>query len=421
MGDAVWDVIVIGGGAAGVFGALACAEDLPGGRILILERGEALLRKVKISGGGRCNVTHAAFDPQELVTHYPRGARALRGPFTRFQPLDTMEWFQRRGAALKTEPDGRVFPVSDHSQTIINTLLDEVGKLRIAIQTRSGVERITQDGEGFSLTTRDGRSLPARRVLLATGGERGGFALAQSLGHRIVAPVPSLFTFNVRDARLEGLAGLAVQDALVRLPEFGLEQRGPVLVTHWGLSGPAVLKLSAWGARDLHRADYHALLRINWAGAESVDRLYEELLGWKDSNPRQAASAHVPAGRLPARLWKRLTATVGIRAGMAWNECPNAQIYALAGQVARGEFSIVGKGAFKDEFVTSGGVDLDEVNFKTMQSRVAPGLHLAGEVLDIDGVTGGFNFQSAWTTGWIAGKALARDLRLGKIENRPGI
>ncbi len=407
MADRIYDVIVVGGGAAGVFGALACAAEMPGRRVLVLERGEALLRKVKISGGGRCNVTHAAYEPERLAANYPRGARELRGPFTRFQPRDTVEWFRRRGVALKTEDDGRIFPTSDSSQTIINCFLDELGKLRVETRTRNAVERISGQDGGFEVALRGGQTLSARRVLLATGGERGGFALAQGLGHTIVPPVPSLFTFKIQDERLALLAGVSVPDAIVRLPDFGLEQYGPLLITHWGLSGPAVLKLSAWGARALHGANYRTLLRVNWTGAESVDSLYHKLLEVKRERPRQTVSAHEPLGLMPLRLWKRLISAAGIRAAEPWNEVFPGMLRSVAEQCVRGEFAISGKGEFKEEFVTCGGVELKEVNFKTMESRVAPGLYLAGEVLNIDGITGGFNFQSAWTTGWIAGKAMA--------------
>lgn len=406
MNDRIYDVIVVGGGAAGVFGALACAAEMPGVRVLVLERGEALLRKVKISGGGRCNVTHAAYEPERLTANYPRGSRELRGPFTRFQPRDTVEWFRRRGVALKTEDDGRIFPTSDSSQTIINCFLDELGKLRVETRTRSAVERITAQVGGFEVALRGGQKLSARRVLLATGGERGGFALAQGLGHSIVPPVPSLFTFKIQDARLEGLAGVSVPNAIARLPDFGLEQHGPLLITHWGLSGPAVLKLSAWGARALHGANYRTFLRVNWTGAESVDSLYHKLLDIKRERSRQSPLAHEPLDLLPLRLWKRLAA-VAVQPYETWGEISIGQVRSIAVQATRSEFEITGKGEFKEEFVTCGGVELKEVNFKTMESRVAPGLYLAGEVLNIDGITGGFNFQSAWTTGWIAGKAIA--------------
>ncbi len=402
-----YDLIVVGGGAAGFFGALACAAQQPDARVLILERGEALLRKVKISGGGRCNVTNATFDPRALAGNYPRGSRELIGPFTRFQPRDTLEWFQRRGVALKTEPDGRVFPASDSAQTIINCLLDEAGKLGVQIQTRASVTRIHAASSSFAVELRAGEVLNTRRVLLATGGERGGFALAQQLGHTILPPVPSLFTFRIQDPRLEGLAGLAVPDARLFLPEFHLEQRGPLLVTHWGLSGPAALKLSAWAARELHGANYRAALRVNWNAAQSVDTLYAKLLERRSSEPRKPAGAHDPLGSLPARLWKRLLAAAQIAPTSPLGEVSTQRIYTLAQQLANSEFSISGKGEFKEEFVTCGGVALKEVQFKTMESRVTPGLYLAGELLDIDGITGGFNFQAAWTTGWIAGKAAA--------------
>ncbi len=406
-----YDLIIAGGGAAGFFGALAFLEARPSAHALLLERGRALLGKVKISGGGRCNVTHAQFDPARLVESYPRGGKELRGPFTRFQPRDTVIWFERRGVRLKTEPDGRMFPVTDQSQTIIDCFLDEAGRAGLEIITQAPVERIATAPEGFTVRCRSGEEYLARRVLLATGGETGGFALAASLGHTIVPPVPSLFTFALSDLRLAGLAGVSVAEVHLRLEVGGrhFEQRGPLLVTHWGLSGPAVLKLSAWAARELSAAGYSAALRINFQPGRNTDQVIQSLLAYKERFPGLPAGGRDPDGRIPARLWQRLVEAAGIPAVLTWRDCAKNRLARLAEEISAGKYQVQGKGQFKEEFVTCGGVSLREVHFKTMESKIVPGLYLAGEVLDIDGVTGGFNFQSAWTTGWIAGMSAAQN------------
>ncbi len=408
----IYDLIVIGGGAAGFFAAIACAEARPASRILILEKNPAPLAKVRISGGGRCNLTHACYDPAILIQSYPRGSRELLGAFRRFQPRDTVNWFEARRVPTRVDAEGCIFPASDDSRTIINCLLDEAARLGVEVKTEAGVSSLRK-GEhvSFEIETGNGDRYLARNVLVATGGGRtlsaSPYGWAEALGHTIVPPVPSLFTFNIADPRLEGLAGVVVEDAIAQLPDFGLEQRGPLLVTHWGVSGPAVLKLSAWGARFLHDAHYDAVLRVNWLPAFHTDSLYHALLSIKENLPKQKAAAQDPNRKIPQRLWARLALAAGIAENQAWGDVSKHAINRLAGELTRGEFRIQGKGVFKDEFVTCGGINLKEVNFKTMESRRCPGLYFAGEILDIDGLTGGYNFQAAWTTGWLAGQAVA--------------
>ncbi len=398
-------IVVIGGGAAGFFGAIAAAH--PSAQITLLEAGREPLAKVRVSGGGRCNVTHACFEPAVLVQNYPRGGKALRGAFSKFQPKDTVEWFSQREVTLKTEADGRMFPSTDDSATIVDCLIDTARSARIQIWTGAMVKTVTRAQEGFQIELRSGDVLFADRLLLATGSNLQGYALAQSLGHTIAPPVPSLFTFNVTDLRFTDLAGIAVDPVRLKLQigDSKLEQTGALLITHWGISGPAVLKLSAWAARELHQANYQAALTINWLPKQNPETLREELLLVRSQLPRRAISTSCPV-MIPRRLWERLIASVGIAPDTRWSELSNKALNLLVQELTQGKYNITGKGVFKEEFVTCGGVNLNEVDFKTMQSRCCPGLYLAGEILDIDGVTGGFNFQSAWTTGWLAGQAL---------------
>lgn len=405
-------VIVVGGGAAGCFGGITCAAAHPQARVQILEAGPQLLSKVRISGGGRCNVTHACFDPSLLVQHYPRGGKALWGAFSRFQPRDTIRWFSDRGVSLKTEADGRMFPISDDSATIADCLLERAAELGVEIRARAAVTSIMRTSEptpGFRLQLKSGEILTGDRLLLATGSSPQGLRLAASLGHDIVPPVPSLFTFNLKDPRLETLAGIAVNPVQLKLQLPGhkpLEQTGPVLITHWGLSGPAVLKLSAWGARSLHQAHYRGTLQINWVPQVSPEKRREQLLAAKAQLAKRAIATACPLP-LPQRLWQHLTSHAGIDATKRWAELSKPALNQLLQELTQGSYQVTGKGVFKEEFVTCGGVKLAEVDFKTMASRRCPGLYLAGEILDIDGITGGFNFQSAWTTGWLAGQAIA--------------
>ena len=401
-------VVIIGGGAAGFMAAITCAEANPRGQVTILEKAAQPLGKVRISGGGRCNVTHACFDPAQLVTFYPRGGKALRGPFMRFQPRDTIAWFAGRGAALKTEADGRVFPVTDSSATIVDCLLHAAHAAGVTLRTHAPVTRVSRSaGGGFQIELATGETLAADSVLLATGGERRPYAWVQDLGHTIQPPVPSLFTFTVRDARLTGLAGVSVPLAHLRLAESGLTQAGPLLITHWGLSGPAVLRLSAWGARVLHDQQYQAELRINWLPDWTRQAVHDHLQAAKTAQARRAPGSQALFD-LPLRLWQRLALAAGVSEGQRWGDLTRLQSQRLLDELTAGVYAIEGKGVFKEEFVTCGGVTLDEVNFKTMESRCCPGLYLAGEILDVDGVTGGFNFQNAWTTGSLAGHALSR-------------
>ncbi len=400
-------LIVIGGGAAGFLAAIACAEKNPHRRVVILEKTATLLAKVRLSGGGRCNVTYACFDPAMLVQHYPRGGLALRGPFTRFQPRDTLEWFARHGVPLKTEADGRVFPTTERSSTIVECLIRAAQQAGVEIHTSVTIDSIERvDQSGFVVRSRTGEPLSTDRILLATGSNRHGYDWAAALGHTIEPPVPSLFTFAIDDARLQGLAGVSVPNAQVQIDGTRLQQRGPVLITHWGLSGPAILKLSAWGARVLHDRHYQANVCLNWLPDLNDDQLRQRLLAIKIEQARQLIAATSPLG-LPLRLWQRLIGAAGIAEELRWAEFSKRHSAALIEQLLHGVYKLHGKGEFKEEFVTCGGVNLDEVNFKTMESRRCPGLYFAGEILDLDGVTGGFNFQAAWTTGWLAGQAMA--------------
>ncbi len=405
-------IAVIGGGAAGFFGAIACAEADPGCAVTIYEATAQPLAKVRVSGGGRCNVTHACFDPRELAKRYPRGGRELLGAFTRWQPRDTVAWFESRGVKLKTEADGRMFPVTDSSQTIVDCLMESARRAGVKLRTNCGVKTMAATPEPgarrFRLTLTAGEAVGCDGVLVATGGNKtnAGFDFARQLGHTIEPPVPSLFTFHIKDPRLEGLAGLSVPDAVTAVGDAKLRESGPLLITHWGLSGPAVLRLSAWGARALHERGYKFTLRVNWAPPHNAETLRAALEQAKSDNPKKQLATWCPVG-LPLRLWERLVVGAGVRAESTWAMVSGEGLRALAQQVCAGEFAVDGKSMFKEEFVTCGGVRLAEVDFRTMESRCARGLHFAGEVLDIDGITGGFNFQAAWTTGWLAGRALA--------------
>lgn len=407
------EVIVIGGGAAGFFGAIACGEKSLSAQVTLLEAGQHPLAKVRISGGGRCNVTHHCFDPAQLVQAYPRGGKALRGAFTRFQPQDTIAWFAAHGVKLKTEADGRMFPITDDSATIVDCLQQAALRVGVTVRTQAAVKSVTKIGDRFEMELRSGEQLSCDRVLLATGSNPTGYRWAESLGHSIMLPVPSLFTFQIADPRLQDLAGIAVPQVQVQLLTSDgsgskLMQTGDLLITHWGLSGPAILKLSAWGARELHEHRYHMGLRINWLPSFTSETLRERLWQHRERSPRKRIvnESDLP---LPKRLWQRLTVAARIAPDTVWADLSKKQLQQLLQELSQGEYTIQGKGLFKEEFVTCGGVNLKEINFKTMESKLCPGLFLAGELLDIDGVTGGFNFQSAWTTGWLAGQAMAED------------
>ena len=402
-------IAVLGGGAAGFFAAIACAERLgKAGKVSLFEATPHLLAKVRISGGGRCNVTHSCFEPAELVKKYPRGGRELLGAFHRFQPRDTIEWFGSRGVATKTEEDGRMFPTTDDSATIVECLMSAADRAGVEVRTATAVRSVRKEGESFDLTLGNGSGECFDRVIVATGGNKasGGLAIAESFGHTIVAPVPSLFTFHVTDPRLTDLAGISVEHAVVTAPGTKLKTDGPVLITHAGLSGPGILKLSAWGARDFAEKNYAFPIAINWAPPHTRDTLFKALSVVREQNARKQVTTFSPVA-MPQRLWERFVVAAGIPTTTPWAHVSNPSLQALAAQLTAAEFQVDGKSMFKDEFVTCGGVKLSEVDFKTMGSRRCAGLHFAGEVLDIDGVTGGFNFQNAWTTGFLAGVACA--------------
>lgn len=408
-------ILVVGGGAAGFFGAIACAQAYPHHDITIIEAGAQVLTKVKISGGGRCNVTHACFDPAQLVQHYPRGSRALRGAFSRFQPQDTVAWFKRQGVQLKTEPDGRMFPVTDESQTILDCLIQTAETFGIKIWTQAPVTQIKVgdsarrvSGFLFQVQFKSGTSMGCDRLLMASGSHPLGYRIAKSLGHQLVAPVPSLFTFRISDSRLQNLAGVSVQQTQVTLKvgaKYSRSEWGPTLITHWGVSGPAILKLSAWAARELFESRYRAKLILNWLPQATEESVRLKLLSCKQDWCKRGIYKINPVD-LPLRLWQSLVSAAEIVEDKRWADLSSKELNRLIQELIHGEYEVTGKGQFKDEFVTCGGIPLKEVNFKTLESRVQPGLYFAGEILDVDGVTGGFNFQNAWTTGWLAGQAM---------------
>ena len=401
-------IVVIGGGAAGFFAAITCAETYPHLTVTLLEAGKSPLGKVKISGGGRCNVTHACFEPKQLVQYYPRGGKALLGAFSRFQPQDTIAWYAARGVALKTEADGRMFPTTDNSDTIVNCLQSAAIDAGVKVWTGAMVNDLRQVENRWEIGLKSGQILRADRVLLATGSNPSGYQWAKRLGHLIESPVPSLFTLNITDPRLHNLAGISVKSSIVKLPaaqQTKLAQIGPLLITHWGVSGPAILKLSAYGARFLHQQRYHTQLVINWIPDYHADKLRQVLLAVKSQLPHKTIKNNCPLP-IPHRLWESLTNHVGIQPEDRWAGLANKTLDRLIQELSRGEYQITGKGVFKEEFVTCGGIAIESVNFKTMESKICPGLYFAGEILDIDGVTGGFNFQNAWTTGYLAGTAI---------------
>jgi predicted Rossmann fold flavoprotein len=402
-------IVIVGGGAAGFFAALACAESRRDAKIVILEKTSQFLTKVKISGGGRCNVTHACFDAREFTTSYPRGERALISAFGKFQAADTVAWFESRGVKLKIENDGRMFPATDFSQTIVDCLIGAANKAGVKLKTNCGVENaVKKSGGGFELALSSGEKLTCDKLLLAIGGCRTP-ALGQlvvSLGHSIEPPVPSLFTFDIAVPWLRELSGISVENVEVSILGTKLCECGALLLTHRGLSGPAILRLSAWGARVLHGKNYQFPLQINWLPHLNAEKLAAAFQTYRQSQPAKFV-VNTSLAKLPARLWEQLVIASGIARETRWAALSGGAQHKLVQQLFRTVFPVFGKSLNKDEFVTCGGVRLEEINFKTMESRICPGLFFAGEVLDIDGVTGGFNFQAAWTTGWLAGRALA--------------
>jgi predicted Rossmann fold flavoprotein len=405
-------LIVIGGGAAGVFCAVNAAR--MGLRVIVLEKTGKLLSKVKVSGGGRCNVTHACFDIPEMAKRYPRGGHFVRKAFYRWFTTDTIEWFASRGVKLKAEEDGRMFPMTDSSQTVIDCLLDEASRWGVEFRMHAEVKEVVVGRPGgcggFGVKLADGREMPGDFVCIACGGypKAPMFDWIRMLGHSIEEPVPSLFTFNLPGNAITQLMGVSVGEAQVKITGTRLAEHGPVLITHWGLSGPAVLRLSAWGARDLARMGYDFSIVVNWVGElaeqEVRDRLQELRFSWAGRKMGSGA----PFDGVPRRLWDYLLGHSGIDKDTRWADLAGRDQNRLAGLLAAGNFIVKGKTTFKEEFVTAGGVRLAEVEPTSCQSRKVAGLFFAGEILDVDGVTGGFNFQHAWTSGWIVADAVAR-------------
>ncbi|HXB13228.1 MAG TPA: NAD(P)/FAD-dependent oxidoreductase [Bacteroidia bacterium] len=397
-------IAVIGGGAAGFFAAISCKTHNPNAEVTLYEKTDKLLAKVKISGGGRCNVTHACFTVSQLAKYYPRGERYLKKAFSYFSTIDTVQWFESRGVKLKTEDDNRVFPVTDDSQTIINCLLRETEKLGVSVEMKQPVMAIEKESNGFKLAFRD-KAIHADKVIIANGGspKKEGFDWLEQLGHEIESPVPSLFTFNMPIEPIKTLMGVSVESAAVRIIGTKLKSEGPLLITHWGMSGPAILKLSAWGARILHDLDYKFSIMVNWLGNMNEDEARDVFSKERDAHPNKK-TGNSESFKMPGRLWLFLLSKLDINPEITLERLGKKNMNRLLNLLLNDEYKVEGKTTFKEEFVTCGGVSLSNVSMDTMESKVCPGMYFAGEVLDIDGVTGGFNFQAAWTTGFIAGK-----------------
>ncbi|WP_299108349.1 NAD(P)/FAD-dependent oxidoreductase [uncultured Tenacibaculum sp.] len=398
-------VIIIGGGAAGFFTAINAKEQNPDLDITILEKGKEVLQKVKISGGGRCNVTHACFEPKELTKFYPRGKKELLGPFHQFMTGDTFEWFENRGVPLKIEGDNRVFPEANTSQAIINCFQSLVDSLGISVLKNHGVTSVEEQNDRWLVHTKE-QSFDADYLVVAAGSSKKVWDLAKTLDHSIIQPVPSLFTFNIKDERIADLGGISVPNATVKILDTKLENYGPLLITHWGLSGPAVLKLSAFGARILAEKSYQYKVEVNWLGS-NPSTILQELQKLKKQQAKKQASLKSPFSEVPRRLWERFVKAAGIKPNQNWGDLNNNQLQSLADQLTKSVFNANGKSTFKEEFVTAGGIDLKEINFKRFESKFHKNLFFVGEVLNIDAVTGGFNFQNAWTGGFICAKSIA--------------
>lgn len=397
-------VAIIGGGAAGLFAAISCKQHHPNAHVVLFEKSDKLLAKVKISGGGRCNVTHACFTNSQLVKYYPRGEKQLRKLFNHFSTTDTVDWFESRGVKLKTEEDNRMFPVTDSSQSIIDCLTHEAAKHRVQVRMKTAVRKIKKRDQGFELSLAQGTET-YDKLIIATGGspKLAGFDWLTELGHDIVPPVPSLFTFNMPGNPIRSLMGLSVSIAQVRVQGTKLVQSGPLLITHWGMSGPAVLKTSAWGARVLNDLQYQFTIQVNWLGGKKED----DLRGWFTEAKEEVSKRKIRNKNpftLPNRLWEFFLEKLNINPDQPWQALGKKDLNRLINLLLNDTYEVKGKTTFKEEFVTAGGVALADIDFNTMQSRKCPGLYFAGEVMDVDGVTGGFNFQAAWSGGFVAGK-----------------
>ena len=402
-------IVIIGGGASGFMAAITAAETFPDSSIVILEKNKTVLNKVRVSGGGRCNVTHNPSDLRFFIKNYPRGEKFLRNLLGVFDARSTVEWFEKRGVVLKTESDGRMFPVTDSSQTIIECLVRNTKTLNIEIITGRSVTSFSKTGDSFSVLLDNGQTLSADRIVIATGGypKLAGFDWLREHGHNIVEPLPSLFTFNTPGCYLLPLAGVSVPDAYVKINGTKHEWRGPLLITHWGFSGPAVLKLSAWGARDLAEKNYNFTCRINWVAEMNEQQVRQYFFAEKTKTPKQQIVSHARFG-LPLRLWKEIAGKAEIGENLKWEDASHKVLNRLTELLTNSQFEIKGKTTFKEEFVTCGGISLADINQSTLESKKLPGLFFSGEVLDVDGITGGFNFQNAWTTGFVVGKNIGK-------------
>jgi predicted Rossmann fold flavoprotein len=398
-----YDILIVGGGAAGFFTAINIVEKNPKLKVAILERGKEVLSKVRISGGGRCNVTHACFVPNDLVKFYPRGEKELRGPFHQFCTEDTIEWFEKHGIELKIEDDGRMFPTSDSSQTIIDCFLTATQKLKIDILTNQSVQSLFK-GEDYWKVETNIAAFSCQKLVMTTGSNPKIWEMLTKLGHSTISAVPSLFTFNIKDKRIKDLMGLSAFTT-VKVKNTKLESSGPLLITHWGMSGPGILRLSAWGARILADKNYQFVLQVNWLNDLTFEETLEKLKELKLEQSKKAVSKKSPF-KFPNRLWESLVLASTIFEDTKWADLSKNQLQNLANQLTNGEFQVNGKSTFKEEFVTAGGIDLKEINFKTMESKLHPNLFFAGEILNIDAITGGFNFQNAWTGGFIIAQTI---------------
>ena len=409
------NIAIIGGGASGIFTSLRCAEiaNKKGIKvdIRVFEASNDILRKVKISGGGRCNVTHYIKEEKNLCLNYPRGQKEMLSPFMSFKTTDTVKWFKDRGVNLKHEADGRMFPVTDNSNTIINCFIKEAKKYKVKILTKSNIKNITKLSNGkLSLLINTKENFIADSVLIATGSKKSGYKIAESLGHTITELAPSLFSFNIKDIIIKDLQGTSFSNSHLTLKIEGFKnfyQQGPLLITHWGLSGPALLKLSSWAAREMKNSEYKAKIFINWLGLESKEKTKELIDNIKKNNTRSNISKMHPK-QLTKRFWNQLLTKCNISMQKNWSDLTKIELEKIIINLFNCELSVNGKSRYKEEFVECGGVNLKEINFKTMESKICTGLFFSGEIIDVDGITGGFNFQNAWTTGWIAGKNMIK-------------
>ena len=400
-----YDVLVVGGGAAGFFAAINTAERNPGLSVAILERGTSVLNKVKVSGGGRCNVTHAEFIPNELASYYPRGQKELKGPFHSFMTGDTMAWFESRGIPLKIEDDGRVFPVSNSSQTIIDCFLKQSQKYDIKLKKNHAVRSIGQTGDSWAVETTK-EVFYCKKLMIATGSNPKIWQMLQSLGHNISPAVPSLFTFDIDDLRLKDIPGVVAKDVAVEVMGTSLHSEGPLLITHSGLSAPSILKLSAFGAIELAQLNYKFEIKINFIQQDAASCL--EVLMKNKLELSKKLVRNTPLFELPKRLWVKLVQASAIADELRWADLNKLQLQSLSKQLTKAVFQVHGKSTFKEEFVTAGGIDLKEINFKTYESKLFKNLFFAGEIINVDGVTGGFNFQNAWTGAYLAAQELSK-------------